>query len=201
MSQMFNQILLQTLYYAIVMLLSIGIISLLLKGFFWKYVKVRMSFGRFILVKVRSSIRDYFCIGRIEENNLVYKRKTEKGKINVRIKIPAKNSFYRALAVLWADVDEATNAICATDYTPMEGYDAEKFDALLTRALMKPSVKSSMEKLILVALGGLVLVTVFVGYLAYLSYSNTQIVPQMLPSIKSACSSATQVVQSAASLG
>jgi len=191
---MVHPVITQTIYYAIVMALSIGAASMILKGFFWKYVKVRLSFGKYILVKVRSPLRDYFSIGRVEDSFLVFKRR----KNDIRILI-TDNIFYRSLAVTWVDVDEEINAACTVDYKGVTGYDAEKYDDLLTRALMKPAIKSNFEKIVigmLLLIGVLALASV---YLSYIGYDKIITLQPAINSLTNTVASNTQTI--AASTG
>jgi len=191
---MVHPVFIQTFYYAIVMCLSISIAGILLKGFFWKYVKVRLSFGKYILVKVRSALRDYYGVGRVEDGFLVYKRR----KNDIRILI-TKNIFYRSLGVTWVDVDEEINAACTVDYSAVTGYDAEKYDDLLTRALMKPAIKSNFEKIVILVLLGTLILCGAAAYLSYLGYNNSQTIMITMGQLKSVVTANTQTI--AASTG
>ena len=163
---LFGAVMIQTGGYALVGIFTILLCGALLRGFFWNYVKVRTSFGRLVLVKVRSPLRDYFTRGEVDEGYLIYKHKKE----TIRIAIPINEKvFYKSLAVTWIDVDDERHAICQCDYTPVPGYDAVKNDHLHTRALMRPSINSNREKLVLILL--VVIGFLCLGALA-LSYSG-----------------------------
>ena len=143
-----HPILTQTIYYGVVLLLSITIISFLQKGFFWKYVRVKLSFGKFILVKVRAVNRDYYRVGHIQESFLIYKgHKNDK-----RLVIQDKGVFYRCMGVSWVDVDDQKNALMKADYEPVSGFDAVKYNDLYLRALMKPTIADTKEKLIIASI-------------------------------------------------
>ena len=149
---LFGAVLIQTLYYGIVMTLTIMGFGLFQRGFFTTYFKVRTSFGKYVLVKVRSSLRDYFVKGWVEEGFLIYKLK--RGFMDydtIRINIPQNAKvFYRCMSVMWIDVDDEKHAICQTDYTAVTGYDAIKNNNLHTRALMRPTIASTNEKILMV---------------------------------------------------
>lgn len=161
-----NAILTQTIYYGILMVITIFIISMLFRGFFWKFVKVRASMGGKVLVKIRTPLRDYYTVGWIEDNFLCYKKKKDE------VKIPfdgSMNVFYRSIGVYWVDVDEEKGAICKVDYSVVNGHDLNKESDLLKRAMMRPSIKSNTEKILLI-----LIIAVAIGVLAcvYLSYTN-----------------------------
>lgn len=175
-----NPIFTQAMYYMIVVLLSFGMVGFIQKGFFWKYFRVRLSFGRLVIVKIRGITRDFFAVGDIQENFLVFKVNKEKKKINV------KNSevFYRSLGCIWVDVDEIKNALSKTDYSAIDGFDAVKYESLYARALYKPSITDNKEKILFV----LVIIAIIVaGISVFLSYKNgeaIQIVYQAVNNIK-----------------
>lgn len=140
-----HPIFMQAIYYSVVMILSFLIVSFLLKGFFWKFFKVKLSFGRLVLIKIRAINRDYYKVGKFEEGFIVFKDK----KFWKRLAIEDKNILYRSLGVYWVDLDEEKNALSKTDYTPVPGFDAGKYANLYTRALYKPSIQDNKERLIL----------------------------------------------------
>jgi hypothetical protein len=170
------------------------IVSGLLKGFFWKYVKVRMSFGKLILIKVRSSLRDYFVIGKEEEGFLIFKY-NGKMKDPIRLNLTITNesvaqdeqgnayrlttkqkepAIYRCLGVQWVDVDEEKNAISKTDYTAVSGYDAVKITNLIKRALMNPTTLSGQERLMIIILIVLAILVIGAIYMSYINYNLTR---------------------------
>lgn len=168
-----NIILLQALYYAIVMGLTIGLIGTMLKGFLFKYCKVRFSFGRLLLVKVRSPIRDYYEVGRIEDGFLVYGPKKRELRCSIKKNYDA---FYRCLSVNWIDIDEETGGVNKTDYSPLEGYDAKKFSDLLVRALTRPMIGDNKEKIIILAIVGALICS---AGAVYLSLKNQDLLVQL----------------------
>jgi hypothetical protein len=174
-----SDILIQTLYYGVVMILSIGVVGFLLKGFFWAYVKVRMSFGRLVLVKIRGINRDYYASGDIEENFLVYTDKINKKK-QKRININDNSCFYKSLGITWIDVDAQTNNICKPDYTISSGFDAVKYNNLYIRALFSPQIMDKKEQIILVLLILCLLIGVGSVVLSYMALNNTAILQKIV---------------------
>ena len=167
----------QAFYYGIVLVGTLALAGAFQRGFFWKYAKVRTSFGKYLLVKIRTPLRDYYAVGRVEEGFLVYKlrKETVRYSINTKDKI-----FYRCLAVTWVDVDEEKHALVKVDFSAVEGFDAPKFESLNTRALMKPAERSTMEKVILV-----LLILIFLGILAciFLNIKNASAINALSTSI------------------
>ena len=180
----FNQVMIQAFYYGVVMVLTLFFCGAFQRGFFVTYFKVRTSFGKYVMVKIRSPLRDYFAKGWVEEGFLIYKHK----KDVIRLNIPQDvNPFYKCLAVMWVDVDDEKHAICKTDYSAVAGYDAVKNNNLHTRALMRPSIQDNQQKIILTLLVILGIGILVVGYLAYSNYAQLRelsTLPQVVANLK-----------------
>lgn len=178
MDSVMSGLLVQIACYGGLMFLTIFGIAFFLKGFFFEYFKVRTSFGRYILVKIRTPIRDYYKVGWVEENFLCYKDKD----FIIRIAINTNDKiFYRSLGVMWVDIDEEKNAICKTDYSTVTGFDAKKHSDLLTRALMRPAITSNQEKIILVCVILAVVISIAGVYFAYKASANSSTILVNLP--------------------
>jgi len=187
MASIFGQIMLQTLYYGIVAVLSIGVCSLLLKGFFWKYVKVRSSFGKLILVKIRTPLRDFFAVGYIRDSFLIFKLDKKERRLAID---QNKKLFYRSLAVTWVDVDEEKGALSTVDYSAVTGFDAVKYNNLYVRALTQPQVAKNMDRLLIFGIIGLCVGLVIVIYLVYINQQNIKLVLEQLPALQNALATA-----------
>lgn len=185
MSEIFNLVMLQALYYGLVMVLTIFFIGAFLRGFFVNYFKVRTSFGKYVMVKVRSPLRDYFAKGWVEEGFLIYKIKRGfRDYDTIRLNIPDDiNPFYKCLSVAWVDVDDDRHAICRADYSTVTGYDAVKNGQLHTRALMKPTIASGQEKIMMVLIVVAILIGLGALYMAYQSYAGVTTLQQSLPAM------------------
>lgn len=151
-----NPIFEQMIYYGIVVVLAFFLMGFLMRGFMWKYIRVRLSFGRLVLVRVISLPSDYFEVGRIEEDMLVFKR-----VFTHRISIIDSTYLMRAIGITWAYVDGRTWGILNPNLQGVDGYDPEKWEHLLTRALFRPSITGQREKIIII-----LLVVVIIGLLA-----------------------------------
>lgn len=169
MEEIMRGLLIQVACYAGLMTLTIMGMSMLLRGFFWKYLKVRTSFGKNILVKIRTPLRDYYSVGWVEEGFLCYKHKD----FTIRMALNTNDKFlYRSLGITMVDVDEEKNAICKTDYSTVTGFDAKKHSDLLTRALMRPSVTSNKEKIIILVVCVGVIVGAISAFFAFQAYDT-----------------------------
>ena len=160
---MFQEILIQAGYYGVAMSIGIFLISIIQRGLFWPFVKVRLSFGKLIMVKSRAVHRDYFMVGKIEEGFLAYGDKANQK----RISIPDSSFFYRVCGLMWVDVDDEKGALCKPDYTTASGFDPVKYNNLYIRTLMRPSVADNQDKLIIGALLLIIVLIIVVGFLVY----------------------------------
>lgn len=152
----------------LVMLLGIFIIAFTMKGFFWQYLRVRLSFGRLTLVKIRAVNRDYFKVGEIIDGFLVYPTKTG----HKRISIKDSSYLYRSMAITWIDVDEEQNAIAKPDFSTVSGFDAEKYDNLYKRTLYRPSASDAKEKLLFTLVFISIIAAIAAAVLSYFGMRN-----------------------------
>jgi len=157
-----NDILLQTIYYAVVMLMTFVFADLLLQGFLHKFVRVFGSLGRLCFIKIRHSTFDGLAIGKEDEGFLVFKYKHK----DYRIPIPNNERiFYRFLFVQWIDVDGEKWALCKADYSSVSGYDPVKIQNFIKRILMMPSEDDTFKKTVFIGL--IVLGVLIIGCLVF----------------------------------
>lgn len=185
-----HPVFIQAFYYALVMVFCFSAVGAIQRGFWWRYVKVRTSFGKYVMVKIRTPLRDHFAVGWVDENFLIYKTKDDTGKYTIRISINTTDKiFYRSMAITWVDVDNEKHAISKADYSACEGFDAKKHSDLHTRALMRPAVNSTQEKLII---AGVIITIVLAGAAAYLSYANYAYLQQVYTDLPGMVAEAAQ---------
>jgi hypothetical protein len=151
-----------------VFVLAIIIINWLLGGLFKPYIRVRGSRGRFVLVKVKNIVSDYYRVGQVDEKFLVFK---DRKKQERRLALPI-GAIYRSLNVSIIDVDDEKNTVINYNSDHVIGFDANKFSSLYERALMKPALVNRMDIIIIVLL---VVVLVAVGVSIYYSYQNQEL--------------------------
>ena len=160
---MIGDILIQALYYAVAMGVGVFILSFIMRGFMFRFVKARLSFGKNKMIKIRGVDRDFFRLGRMEEGFLVFKYiDGEK-----RLKVPSRDYFYRCMGVDWVDVDDITNAIVKPDLSAVVGFDAQAYSELYKRALYRPSVDDKRGKIIMGLLVLIVVLVIVGGILTY----------------------------------
>ena len=161
-----HPVLVQTIYYGILMVLTLGMVGMILKGFFWSYIRVRLSFGRLILIKVKAVNRDYFKVGWVDEGGLIYTTKFNKKKVEKRISLTDNSVFYKCLSVSWIDVDEQSNCIIKHG-AMVDGFDAVKMNNLYVRALYQPQINDNREKLMM---GILIILAIGIGVVLLLCW-------------------------------
>jgi len=148
--------------YVGIIVIGFALINFLSGGFLIKFIKVRASRGKLVLVKVRSITDHYYRTGLISEKSLRY---TARGQSDRKIiPLPAGNILYRSMAVWCIDVDEESNDIINTSGESVQTYDAEKYEQLIIRALYKPALMDKNEKIMLILLIACVLGVVIVFF-------------------------------------
>lgn len=186
MSNAFNMVLIQAGYYGAVMFLTLFFVGAFQRGFFLTYFKVRTSFGKNVMVKIRSPLRDYFAKGWVEEGFLLYEiKRSWREKDIIRLNIPKEGAtpFYKCMSTTWVDVDDEKHSICLTDYSSVCGYDAIKNNNLHQRALMRPSITSGYEKIVIAVLVILVLAVIINCIVSYNTGQSLLALKQEIPGI------------------
>lgn len=186
-----NALLLEVMVDFIILCIGFILISLLLRGFFWKYLKVRISLGALVLVKVREINRDLYAVGKIEENRLVYKLGKEKKSIILK---KDKTFFYKTLGITMIDVDSEKNALCSVNYEAVDGFDAVKQENLYIRALTKPQITDNKERIIIIALVILVIATIFIAYNMLKQGQTILLIKQTVDSLNKGLVTATSTI-------
>ncbi len=180
MANVVGDLLVQAGYYFIVMLITIGLMGIIQKGFFWPYIKVRASFGRLVLVKLRAINIDYFRAGRIDAGFLVFKD----GKDEKRIHIDKPSTIYRSVGgTNWIDVDAESSSIMEPDLTGVTGFDAEKYQNLYIRALTRPAITDNKDKILIGGVFLLVVLIAIVGFLVFKQGVTLEQLPGMISSL------------------
>ena len=159
--------------YAFMVALVMLLMSAIMHGFMWKYLKVRASFGRLILIQVRTPFNRYFSIGRVQDDFLIYKKEN---KQEVRLSITNEGiPYYRCMGIAWITIDEGTGVIDSPDFQAVTGFDQEKFSNLYERALMRPSIGNTWEKTLFVICIIILIAIVADIYLSYCGYNTARI--------------------------
>lgn len=182
MSSPFQQIMIQTGYYAIVMIITIGLIGILEKGFFWIFVRVKLSFGRLVLVKIKAVNRDYYRVGRVEDNFLVYQASNKKDG-EKRISVPDSTFFYKSIGCTWVDVDDEGSSLLKPDYSSVSGFDAVKYNNLYVRALTRPNITDPQDRIVIGILILVIVLIIFVGFLVYKQGTQIEGLTSMIGSL------------------
>jgi hypothetical protein len=184
-SSLFQAVMLQTLYYVIVCFVLLFLIAMLLRGFFWNYIKVRTSFGKYFLIKIRNPIRDYFTMGKYEDGFMIFKHHRKELKVPFPENLPV---IYRCLAVSWVDYDEKSGSFVKADFSAVTSYDARKFNNLYLRALTLPQIASGFEKVLIILM---VISLIFMAIVLYFNATNYANIKSILKYL------AAQAIQSA----
>ena len=143
----------QSMYYGIVIFIVVFIIAFYLRGFLFKYVKVRGSKGRLLLVNVGNKASNYYSVGTIDENTLVFVDKKKERHLITNV---GEKGIYNLLGVQCIDVDEDKNFVIQRDGNNVIGFDAIRQSHLHERALMKPEDINKNIWFIIIAIGILI---------------------------------------------
>lgn len=151
-----------------------GMMQWLTHGFILKFLLVKGSREKKIMVKVRSKLGDYMSVGKVHEREVSFKKRYSKMRSTLNIPVDEQGRiqrvFYRFLGVYWCDVDEEKNSFCTVTYNAVQGFDDERQEGLILRALFKPSPTAMREKIILLLLIGIALAVVLTAFMTYQSY-------------------------------
>lgn len=190
-----NPLFWQIINNAIILFIAIAIISFSQRGFFWKFIRVKLSFGKFILCKVRAINRDYYKIGRIVEGFLIYKVDRNNHK---RIAINDSSVFYRSLGTTWVDIDDSKNAMVKPDYSTVDGFDAVKYNDLYIRALYKPQINEVERyfKIIIFVLIIAIIVSAVNTFFSYNTFNQIGVLQQMVSGFQGLLQKGTVVATS-----
>lgn len=159
----------------LLMLCPVFLIAFWQRGFFGAWYKTKISANKKVLLRIRSRLRDYYSSGFIKDGALTFKDST---KAQRTIIVPRNTEvFYRSFGVVCVDVDEERNCLFKLDGSGVTGFDAEKFDDIIQKALQKPS---ALDRKILI-----VLICVIVGLLLslfsiYFTYQNNKMLKYLV---------------------
>lgn len=183
-----HPIFVQAFFYGIVMILSMLFLGFLMKGFMWKYLKVKLSFGKLVLVKLRAINQDFYSIGRVEGGFLLFKAH----KDDRRIEVNQRGAFYKSIGVTWIDVDDEKNCVINPDTSISEGFDATKFENLYKRCLYAPKVTDKREQIIMVCCIISVVAIVVLTLIIFNQSKQLNTIQTLLSATKSATEQAIQ---------
>lgn len=165
-------------YLGVVVLMFLAL-NIFTSGWLSKFLRVKMSRGKKILVQVNTVTQDYHRLGIIQEGFLVFK---DRNKEERRIKI-SRDSIYRSKGVDNVDVDDEKNVVMQRDYKSVEGFDASKFNNLYIRALYKPSLRDNKEQIMFFIMIGVALLVLAA---AYFGYKNNALLMQIIANMPKA---------------
>jgi len=175
-----NPLIQETIRLSIPLLLGFFLVAMMQRGFFVPFLRVKMSFGRLVLLKVKTLHRDYYVKSWVEEGFLMYKRK----KAMIRLPIPNGAIFYRSMNVIMADYNEITNKFLLPTFDEQSAYDPEKVDSLLERAIMRPALIDNLLKILLILVIVAILVGAVSGYMGYMNSKKIELAIQAINQVK-----------------
>lgn len=188
MNEAFSAVLYQTFGYSIATIIGIGVIAILQRGFFFKWLKVRASLGRLILVRIRAINRWYYEVGSIEENDLVFGKKADRKRISNVF----DDYFYRSMGMSWINLDGSKWCVLMPNSTSaIEGFDPEKQESLVTRALYKPQIADRKEQIIMMMIAFALLAALISAYFGYNTLNKVGMLKATIDGLKNGLAVAT----------
>jgi hypothetical protein len=178
MNELIKEIFIQIGIYFLIVILSFIAINILTQGFLMKYIKVKASRGKKILINVYGLNCVYYCVGVIDENALLYKY----GKHKKRIEKISLTAIYRKMGVDNIDIDDIKNAfVSRPDFKAVDGHDAVKTDSMIERALMLPRKNDNI--LLIITLIVVILTLLLVGFTAVNLDKNTKLLQSVADNV------------------
>lgn len=175
-----------------VIVIGFALMNFLSGGFLIKFLRVKASRGKLILIKVKSVTDHYYKAGLISEKSLKYKARGQKEKKNITI--PDGEILYRSMGCWCVDVDEETNEVITVWGEKIDTYDAEKYEQLVIRALYTPALMDKNEKIMLLLLIACILGLAIVFFYVKSIDENLLLVTQRLANLNTIASSSVGVV-------
>lgn len=126
---------------------GIGLINWLQGGLFLKFLKVKASRGRKVLINIHSQLGNtYPSIGHVEGKFLVFHTRESKifnKKNPLRIPITDNRAFFRQYGIIFAIFDEASKALMSPKLDGIKTWDPQKWGEIYLRALNKPAPEAN----------------------------------------------------------
>lgn len=173
--------------YVLVIGIAYALVNFLTNGFINKFIAVKASRGKKVLVEVHAVGDIYYRTGVINEALLVYKDRLKQKK---SILVDRGSIFYKS-GLKCVFVDDVKNAVLKPDFTAVPGFDAVKFDNLLVRALTNPILQNNLLIIVIILL--VVAILLLFGNLA-LAYSTKKAVAYNLQYMRYVFNSTIQVI-------
>lgn len=186
-----NDFMIVVLTDAVLLLSGFLIPTILLKGFFWTWFRVRTSWGKFVLVEISEVNRVYFKKGEINDGFLQYK---DAKKEKARLKVPTdKPVITRKWGVSTITIDAETGAIVTPNFEVVSGFDQVKFEDLYERALYRPGKADPMIKILIFVAVAAALAAIAGAYFAYSASDQLTTLSQQVAEVSRKINSGTIV--------
>jgi hypothetical protein len=145
-----SEVMMFIISYLGIILIFFFLVNWLQGGLLIPFIRVKISRGRLVLVKVRGILQDYYRVGHIDGAILIYSDKIKKEKQTKRLNVP-EDCIFRSVGVNCIEVDNVKNAVVKKDFSVVSGFDAVKIDNYIVRALTRPTIgDDKMQKIMLI---------------------------------------------------
>jgi hypothetical protein len=152
-----------------VILLLFLVLNFLTKGFLFKYLRVKASQGRKLLIEVSAATDDYYAVGKWEDGFLKFKNRGKEEKAIEMSSSAFRDIITRIMGVSKINVDELGNTFLKKDFEAVRfEVDSGRLNTTLIRIKNRPIPKSKQEQLIII-----MLVLVILGLIGLFLKINT----------------------------
>jgi hypothetical protein len=143
--------------YIVIIILMYATLNFLTKGFIYNYLRVKMSRGKYTLIRCNDVTDVYYKAGKIDsKRNLILKDRFKKIHTFSGIE---KIHLNRELGVNLIEVDLVKGLLIHRDYSGASAFDLTMFDEFVNRALMLPQLKKDNWELV----QRFLLIAIFIG--------------------------------------
>jgi hypothetical protein len=151
------------------LLFVIVFINFYLKGFLFKYMGVRASNNRKILLQVHTKTGYYYVAAKLSNGTLQYKSRDKVQRSYTNIPQEAVSSLL-GVRTLTMDEDQGTIFLPGQN-KEAHGNDAERFDDMLLTAYMKPARNDKKIVLIIILVAAVAFIALAAAYFGYKNYA------------------------------
>jgi hypothetical protein len=148
--------------YVVSCFIGVFFVNFLSHGFVKTLLYVKAGRGARVMVKIYSITGVYFSSGTIDGTDVLYKPRGSKDVKRVTVAI---GSFNRLFNMPLLEVDEGSNAVKNPDFSIIEGFDAQKADLMVEKAILLPKLEKG--NLLVIVLVVVIVILLAVAFLVF----------------------------------
>ena len=154
MNEVLREVFMYMFSFVAIIVLFFLLVNFLTKGFLWKYLFVKASQGRKILVRVHSSIELYYAVGSWKKSFLNYKTKGKETKMIPISDADFRGAIFYTMGVPLIEVDENSNKILMNDLSVAQfQVDGGTTETIMLRFKNRPAATNKKDNIMFLLLG------------------------------------------------